>query len=92
MEATEEYGTCKEEMGGKGVGSYQQSRQPGGGAMTLWESHEGCVPMNGWKDRLVAHGVEGLRGHEGPSRDCLPWHSKRTCGKTETSSQSHPIP
>lgn len=49
--------------------------------MTLWESHKGCIPMDGWKDRLVTRGIEDLCGHESPSRDCLPWHSKRTWGK-----------
>lgn len=48
--------------------------------------------MDGWKDRLVARGIEGLCGHEGPSRDCLPWHSKRTWEKRYASLQSCPPP
>lgn len=51
--------TCKEDMGGKGVGSHQDSRQKVRAVVKV-EANKGCIPVDGWEDRLVACGIEEL--------------------------------
>lgn len=68
--------TCKEDMGGKGVGAHQDSRQ-NICAVVKVEAHKGCIPVDGWEDGLVACGIEELGSSKKPGDDCIPGHRKR---------------
>lgn len=51
--------TCKEDMGGKGVGAHQDSRQEVCAVIKV-EANKGSIPVDGWEDRLMACRIEEL--------------------------------
>lgn len=38
------------------------------------EAHEGCIPVDGREDGLVARGIEELGSSKEPGDDCEPGH------------------